>query len=98
MPDEELKAWLPRHAAARAALDDRDIAGEGVAAELETGLGLLGATAIEDKLQDGVGDCIETLRSAGVRVWVLTGDKLVGIVFRVWEVSGNPNTSHVVDC
>ena len=36
---------------------------------------LLGATAIEDKLQDGVPDTIHTLQMAGVKVWVLTGDR-----------------------
>lgn len=36
---------------------------------------MLGCTAIEDKLQDGVGPCVEALQGAGVRVWMLTGDK-----------------------
>ena len=36
---------------------------------------LLGATAIEDKLQDGVPDAIHTLQMAGIKVWVLTGDR-----------------------
>ena len=36
---------------------------------------LVGATAIEDKLQDGVPETIKALRRAGIRVWVLTGDK-----------------------
>ena len=46
------------------------------AAELiEHDLTLLGATAIEDKLQDGVPDTIATLQSAGIKVWVLTGDR-----------------------
>jgi magnesium-transporting ATPase (P-type) len=36
---------------------------------------LIGATGIEDKLQDGVPDAIATLRKAGIKVWVLTGDK-----------------------
>ena len=36
---------------------------------------LLGATAIEDKLQEGVPDTIHTLQMAGIKVWVLTGDR-----------------------
>jgi magnesium-transporting ATPase (P-type) len=44
--------------------------------ELESGLSLLGATAIEDKLQDGVPGCVAALRESGVKVWVLTGDKM----------------------
>ncbi len=46
------------------------------AAELiEHNLTLLGATAIEDKLQEGVPDTIATLQSAGIKIWVLTGDR-----------------------
>lgn len=44
-----------------------------VAAEIEHDLVLLGATGIEDKLQEGVGDCIQGLLDAGIKVWVLTG-------------------------
>lgn len=36
---------------------------------------MLGATAIEDKLQEGVPDAIHTLQLAGIKVWVLTGDR-----------------------
>lgn len=45
------------------------------AALAERNFDLLGATAIEDKLQDGVPEAIESLRQAAIRVWVLTGDK-----------------------
>lgn len=44
--------------------------------EIETGLRLLGATAIEDRLQDGVPETIEDLKRAGIKVWVATGDKV----------------------
>lgn len=37
---------------------------------------LVGSTAIEDKLQDEVSDTIEFLKKAGIKVWVLTGDKI----------------------
>jgi len=36
---------------------------------------LLGSTAIEDKLQEDVGQVIKDLKSAGIQLWVLTGDK-----------------------
>ena len=42
---------------------------------MEANLRLLGCTAIEDKLQDGVGPTVRALQSAGVKVWMLTGDK-----------------------
>ncbi|MEQ2196756.1 hypothetical protein XENOCAPTIV_011595, partial [Xenoophorus captivus] len=38
-------------------------------------LNLLGATAVEDKLQDGVPHTIEQLAKADIKIWVLTGDK-----------------------
>jgi phospholipid-translocating ATPase len=44
--------------------------------EIEKNLKLLGATAIEDKLQEGVPQCIEHLARAGIKIWVLTGDKV----------------------
>ena len=43
--------------------------------EIEVDLVIMGATAIEDKLQDQVGDTISCLKEAGMKVWVLTGDK-----------------------
>lgn len=43
--------------------------------EIEEGLSLLGATGIEDKLQKDVEDTISSLKSAGITVWILTGDK-----------------------
>ena len=43
--------------------------------EIEVGMSLVGATAIEDKLQDGVPEAIANLARAGIKIWVLTGDK-----------------------
>ncbi|CAJ0937470.1 unnamed protein product, partial [Mesorhabditis belari] len=43
--------------------------------EMERNLTLLGATAIEDKLQDGVPEAIARLAAANIKIWVLTGDK-----------------------
>lgn len=48
---------------------------------------LVGVTAIEDKLQDGVPQTIANLQMAGIKVWVLTGDKQ-GII-------GNLNISKI---
>jgi phospholipid-translocating ATPase len=57
-------------------LDDREEQIEKVSDEMERGLKLLGATAIEDKLQDGVPETIADLKRAGIKIWVATGDKL----------------------
>jgi len=43
--------------------------------EIEKNMKLIGMTAIEDKLQDGVPQCIESLTQAGIKIWMLTGDK-----------------------
>jgi len=43
--------------------------------ELERDLFLIGCTAIEDRLQTGVPECIEVLAQAGIKIWMLTGDK-----------------------
>lgn len=47
-----------------------------VAENIEKDLILLGATAVEDKLQAGVPQCIDKLAQAGIKIWVLTGDKM----------------------
>ena len=47
-----------------------------VAEQLELELDLIGSTAIEDKLQEEVGQTIYDIRQAGIKVWVLTGDKV----------------------
>lgn len=43
---------------------------------IEVNLELIGATAIEDRLQDQVADSIQFMKKAGIKVWVLTGDKI----------------------
>lgn len=45
------------------------------AGEVETDLQFLGATAVEDLLQNEVGKCISDFKKANVKVWMLTGDK-----------------------
>ena len=54
---------------------DRDEKLDAAAEAIEKNLELIGATAIEDKLQDGVPEAIATLADAGIQIWVLTGDK-----------------------
>ena len=47
-----------------------------VHALIEKNLTLVGVTAVEDKLQEDVEDTLFALRQAGIKIWVLTGDKL----------------------
>jgi len=73
---EDVDAWYKKFEAAQASMSNREQALMDVAEEIETGLTVLGVTAIEDKLQDGVAETIKQVREAGVKLWVLTGDKL----------------------
>ncbi|XP_058493971.1 phospholipid-transporting ATPase IF isoform X1 [Solea solea] len=60
---------------ARTALQQREEKLQEAFSYIERNLHLLGATGVEDKLQDKVQETIEALRLAGIKVWVLTGDK-----------------------
>nr|XP_021508126.1 probable phospholipid-transporting ATPase VA [Meriones unguiculatus] len=72
---EEYACWLQNHIEAEASVDSREELLFQSAVRLETNLHLLGATGIEDRLQDGVPETITKLRQAGLQIWVLTGDK-----------------------
>ncbi|XP_030549237.1 probable phospholipid-transporting ATPase 5 [Rhodamnia argentea] len=54
---------------------ERDELLESASEMIEKDLILLGAAAIEDKLQKGVPECIDKLAQAGLKIWLLTGDK-----------------------
>ncbi|XP_029922856.1 probable phospholipid-transporting ATPase IH isoform X2 [Myripristis murdjan] len=61
---------------AKLALQDRDKKLAEAYDLIEKDLILLGATAVEDRLQEKAADTIESLHKAGMKVWVLTGDKM----------------------
>nr|DBA28502.1 TPA: hypothetical protein GDO54_008850 [Pyxicephalus adspersus] len=67
--------WSTKHHQASVSLQNRSQLMEMVYDEMESNLQLLGATAIEDKLQDGVPETIQLLKNANIKVWMLTGDK-----------------------
>uniref|UniRef100_A0A8C7B9D8 Phospholipid-transporting ATPase n=1 Tax=Neovison vison TaxID=452646 RepID=A0A8C7B9D8_NEOVI len=69
------QAWSKKHSEACLSLENREDKISDVYREMEKDLMLLGATAIEDKLQDGVPETITTLNKAKIKIWVLTGDK-----------------------
>lgn len=76
LSEEEYQAWNKEHELAAAAVHDREEKLERVSDMIEQDLTLLGGTAIEDRLQEGVPDTIELLADAGIKLWVLTGDKV----------------------
>lgn len=76
VPEDEFQQWYQIYDKAATTVsgnraDELDKASE----LIEKDFYLLGATAIEDKLQDGVPDTIHTLQTAGIKIWVLTGDR-----------------------
>lgn len=75
IPEDEYVAWCKIYDKAATTINNRTDELDKAAELIETNLILLGATAIEDKLQDGVPDTIHTLAQAGVKIWVLTGDR-----------------------
>uniref|UniRef100_A0A672JE94 Phospholipid-transporting ATPase n=1 Tax=Salarias fasciatus TaxID=181472 RepID=A0A672JE94_SALFA len=75
LDEDYFRDWRRRHHEASTVLEDREDQLDQLYEEVETDLLLLGATAIEDKLQDGVPQTIEQLSKADIKIWVLTGDK-----------------------
>ncbi|KAJ2887653.1 aminophospholipid translocase, partial [Coemansia asiatica] len=71
----EYEQWNMQYTRAATTLTNRQQELDRVAELIERDLELLGATAIEDKLQDGVPQTIYTLAQAGIKIWVLTGDR-----------------------
>uniref|UniRef100_A0AAQ6AFB0 Phospholipid-transporting ATPase n=2 Tax=Amphiprion ocellaris TaxID=80972 RepID=A0AAQ6AFB0_AMPOC len=72
---EEYDVWLKDQLLAESSIENREELLLASAERLETNLTLLGTTGIVDRLQEEVPETIETLQRAGIKVWVLTGDK-----------------------
>ncbi|XP_051123436.1 phospholipid-transporting ATPase 1 [Andrographis paniculata] len=75
LTSSEFKSWQSSYETANNALMGRASLLRKIANNVENHLDILGASGIEDKLQQGVPEAIESLRTAGIKVWVLTGDK-----------------------
>ncbi|XP_055967412.1 phospholipid-transporting ATPase VD [Sorex fumeus] len=75
MSDNDYAEWLRNHFLAETSIDNREELLLESAKRLESKLTLLGATGIEDRLQEGVPESIEALHRAGIKIWMLTGDK-----------------------
>lgn len=75
--EQSYNEFKEKHHEASIRLEGRNEAMAAVVAEyLERELELLGLTGVEDKLQDDVKSTLELLRNAGVKIWMLTGDKI----------------------
>merc|ERR1740124_1549366 len=75
LSEHDCMEWLRKFEKASASLVDRDSAMTALAANIERNIHIVGSTAIEDKLQDGVPEAISNIRKSGIKLWVLTGDK-----------------------
>ncbi|KAI8825014.1 uncharacterized protein EV422DRAFT_492579 [Fimicolochytrium jonesii] len=73
--EAEYQQWAQIYNTAANTINNRQTELDKAAELIEKDLFLLGATAIEDKLQDGVPDAIATLAQANIKIWVLTGDR-----------------------
>ncbi|KAL8466222.1 hypothetical protein ACS0TY_035365 [Phlomoides rotata] len=77
LDEAEYAAWNEEFTNAKTSFgSDREENLERVSDMMERELILVGATAVEDKLQKGVPQCIDKLAQAGLKIWVLTGDKM----------------------
>jgi phospholipid-translocating ATPase len=84
--------------AAVTSLDNREALVASASAMIEVGLTLVGSSAIEDKLQDGVPETIKLLKQTDIVIWVLTGDKLetaINIGFSAGLID-NETTQYIV--
>lgn len=100
IPEDFYEQWSKRYAETLTTIfldpSQRNKTLENLNNEVESKLILLGATAIEDKLQEGVPECIKTLSVAGIKIWVLTGDKIetaVNVGFLCGLLKNSENTS-----
>jgi magnesium-transporting ATPase (P-type) len=82
--EEEASRWLAQFHEASMAGEGREERLDAVAARLETGLRLVGVSAVEDRLQPGVPQTIEALQRGGIHIWMLTGARAL----LSWGVGG----------
>ena len=74
---DQYSDFSTRYKQASMSLQDRDTNTARVVKDyLERNLELLGVTGVEDKLQKDVKPSLELLRNAGIKIWMLTGDKV----------------------
>lgn len=95
----DYESWKQLYREAETSLDDRQQRIEEISELLEQNLDLVGASAVEDKLQAGVPETIEKMRQAGIKVWMLTGDKretAINIAHST-RLCGPETTIHVLD-
>ncbi|XP_041375249.1 probable phospholipid-transporting ATPase IIB isoform X2 [Gigantopelta aegis] len=76
LSEEQYQDFENRYHQAKMSIQDRSAKVQTIVESLERDMELLCVTGVEDKLQDGVRPTLELLRNAGIKIWMLTGDKL----------------------
>lgn len=76
IPENIYQQWNKESQEAKLVIDNREAKVAAVDEKIEVDMELIGSTAIEDRLQDKVADTIQFMKNAGIKVWVLTGDKI----------------------
>ncbi|SMN19211.1 similar to Saccharomyces cerevisiae YMR162C DNF3 Aminophospholipid translocase (flippase) that maintains membrane lipid asymmetry in post-Golgi secretory vesicles [Maudiozyma saulgeensis] len=73
--NKDYETWSEEYQNAKTSLVNRKALIDEIGSHIENDMVLLGVTAIEDMLQEGVAESIEKIRRAGIKMWMLTGDK-----------------------
>ncbi|XP_052232597.1 probable phospholipid-transporting ATPase IIB [Dreissena polymorpha] len=76
LTEEHYQEFQSRYHQAKMSVQDRNLKVQAVVESLERDMELLCMTGVEDRLQDNVRPTLEMLRNAGIKIWMLTGDKL----------------------
>ncbi|XP_055841130.1 phospholipid-transporting ATPase IF [Episyrphus balteatus] len=99
--DDEYGQFLDDLVEANTSLENRKQLSEECYAKIERNLDLLGATAVEDALQDDVADTLVSLQKAGIKIWVLTGDKIetaLNIALSCGHIPAGAMKYFIVEC
>ena len=76
LTEQEYQAWKKQWDEAHFSITDREEKMKKAAESLESDMDFLGITGVEDRLQDDINVTLESLRNAGIKIWMLTGDKI----------------------
>ncbi|XP_034373881.1 putative phospholipid-transporting ATPase IIB isoform X3 [Arvicanthis niloticus] len=76
LTEEQYQDFESRYSQAKLSIHDRTLKVAAVVESLEREMELLCLTGVEDQLQADVRPTLEMLRNAGIKIWMLTGDKL----------------------
>ncbi|KAH8309941.1 hypothetical protein KR067_002269 [Drosophila pandora] len=99
--EEQYQDFLVELSQANSSLENRKQLSEECYARIECNLDLLGATAVEDALQDDVADTLVSLQAAGIKIWVLTGDKVetaLNIALSCGHIPPDAKKYFIIDC